>query len=155
MPDLTGEETLQQSREELWRRLFDFDYVARMLPGLESVTSIGGDRMVCCVRPVDLPIPLGSVDLTIERSDMDEPESLVMSVVGRAVGSSATVVTRIHLSEIPGGTNVSWETSIEHVTGLLRIARAEGFRGVVEQVIDSVRLNVRNDLSGSAEPADS
>jgi uncharacterized protein len=106
--EFSGAPEVHASREQVWARLMDPDFVARSGPGVESVETVDATHF----RVVS-GLGVGSVKvrfkLDVELSDIVEPERLRMAARGKAPGSAVDVISNVRLEDTGNGhTRLNW-----------------------------------------------
>jgi carbon monoxide dehydrogenase subunit G len=94
--EFTGAPEITATRDVVWARLMDPDFVAASAPGVETVEALGPTRF-----KVISGLGLGAIrvkfQLDVELSDLVPKERLRMTARGRAPGSTVDVVSSVRL----------------------------------------------------------
>ena len=111
--EFSGAPEITASREQVWAKLMDPDFVAASAPGVESVEAVDPTHF----RVVS-GLGVGSVKvrfkLDVELFDVEIGQQLKMRVRGRAPGSAVDVVSHLHLEDADGGkTRLRWSATSE------------------------------------------
>ena len=85
--EFAGAPEVTVSREEVWARLMDPNFVAASVPGVESVEPVDPTHFKVLSGIGVGPIRV-SFQLDVELSDVVPPERLRMTALGRASGSA-------------------------------------------------------------------
>ena len=111
--DFAGSPVIAATREEVWTRLTDPDFVAASGPGVESVETLDPTHF-----KVISGLGVGSVKvrfrLDVELFDIIEGHTLKMRARGKAPGSAVDVISRLELQDAgPGQTRLQWSATSE------------------------------------------
>ncbi len=106
--EFSGTPEITASREKVWERLMDPNFVAASGPGVESVEAVDPTHF-----KVVSGLGVGAVKvrfkLDVELSDVVPPERLRMTARGRAPGSAVDVVSNVRLEDAGSGrTRLNW-----------------------------------------------
>jgi carbon monoxide dehydrogenase subunit G len=106
--EFSGTPEITASREKVWERLMDPNFVAASGPGVESVEAVDPTHF-----KVVSGLGVGAVKvrfkLDVELSDVVPPERLRMTARGRAPGSAVDVVSNVRLEDAGNGrTRLNW-----------------------------------------------
>ena len=106
--EFSGTPEITASREKVWERLMDPNFVAASGPGVESVEAVDPTHF-----KVVSGLGVGAVKvrfkLDVELSDVVPPERLRMTARGRAPGSAVDVVSNVRLEDAGNGrTRLHW-----------------------------------------------
>ena len=124
---LSGEERFEQSREELYKRLTDLEFMSKTIPGLQQVEHADATLLRCRVKP-GFAFLTGSMKLLFEITGQQPPERADMRVTGKGIGSSIAVETTIKLLPDGNGTRLDWSSEVKELTGLSKVVS----RGLIE-----------------------
>jgi carbon monoxide dehydrogenase subunit G len=111
--DFAGSPVIAATREEVWIRLTDPDFVAASGPGVESVETLDSTHF-----KVISGLGVGSVKvrfrLDVELFDIIDGQTLKMRARGKAPGSAVDVISRLELQDAgPGQTRLQWSATSE------------------------------------------
>jgi uncharacterized protein len=111
--EFAGSPVITASRQEVWTRLTDPNFVAESAPGLESVEALDPTHF-----KVISGLGVGSVKvrfrLDVELFDIIEGQRLKMRARGKAPGSAVDVVSGLELQDAgPGRTRLKWSATSE------------------------------------------
>jgi carbon monoxide dehydrogenase subunit G len=98
----SGAPEITATRQQVWTRLMDPQFVAASAPGVESVEAIDQRHY-----KVISAFGVGSIKLRftlqVELAEVVEPERVKMRARGKAPGSNVDVVASVHLEEAGTG----------------------------------------------------
>ena len=111
--EFSGSPVISSTREYLWSRLTDPDFVAASAPGVETVEALDPTHF----RVVS-GLGVGSVKvkfkLDVELFDIVEGRSLKMRARGKAPGSALDVISSLHIADAaPGTVRLEWSATSE------------------------------------------
>ena len=117
--NLSGEQAIAASRDEVWQGLNDPEVLKRCIPGCQSLTKESDTRMVATVEIKIGPIGArfnGSVEL----ADIEAPNSYTLIIEGQGgtVGSVKSIA-KVRLTERDGGTTLLHYNVDAQVSGRL------------------------------------
>lgn len=141
----TGEERFSLDSQTLWERLADFEFLARTLPGVQRVESVGPETLVCRVKP-DFSFLKGTLKLTLEMVDQQPPESARVRVFGKGIGTSLLVETAYNLSRDGSHTKLCWQSDVKEMRGMLKAVSRGLIEAAAMKVIAQAWVNLRNEL---------
>ncbi len=106
-----GSPVITATRQEVWTRLTDPNFVAESAPGVESVEALDPTHF-----KVISGLGVGSVQvrfrLDVELFDIIEGQELKMRARGKAPGSAVDVVSGLELQDAgPGRTRLKWSAT--------------------------------------------
>jgi carbon monoxide dehydrogenase subunit G len=109
--EFSGAPEITATRERVWERLMDPNFVAASAPGVESVEAVDPTHF-----SVVSGLGIGAVKLKfkldVELSDIVEPERLRMAARGKAPGSVVDVTSNVRLEEAGNGrTRLNWSAT--------------------------------------------
>src|SRR5688500_18242184 len=85
-----------------------------------QVTQATPDRAAWKLKP-RLSFLTGSMDAHLEATAREPGKAVAFKVFTKAIGASATTLTRLEFREADGGTAVRWSGDLAEVTGLLKM----------------------------------
>ncbi len=110
---MTGEQQIAAPRQRVWEALNDPAYLQACIPGCQSLEKEGDDKFNATAEIKIGPIGArfkGAVTLT----ELDPPNSYLISGQGSGgIAGSAKGGARVRLSDVAGGTLVSYEVDAE------------------------------------------
>ena len=116
--EFSGAPDITATRQVVWARLTDPDFVAASAPGVESVEKFDS-RHFRVASGVGLGAMRLAFQLEVRLMDVVEPHSLKMRAVGTGAGSHLDVVSDVHLEDAESGrTRLRWSATTD-VTGAI------------------------------------
>ena len=111
--EFSGAPDIPATREAVWARLTDPDFIAASAPGVERVEAVDPRHF-----RVTSGLGAGSmrlaIELDIELFDVVELRSLRMRAIGRGAGSNVDVLSDIGLEDNGrGGTTLRWSAATD------------------------------------------
>jgi carbon monoxide dehydrogenase subunit G len=111
--EFSGSPEINATRERVWSRLTDPDFVAASAPGVERVEAIDPTHF-----KVISGLGFGTVrvrfTLDVELFDIIDRESLKMRAIGNAPGSEINVVSSLRIADDgPGNVRLEWSATSE------------------------------------------
>ena len=159
-----GEEVFSQEPEELWRRLTDLSFMARTIPGLESVSRSEPHVLECRVRP-GFSFVRGTLDVTMELTEQRPSSAARMQVRAKGIGASLVVETALELTPVetgrpaPGdgtgsagtkpGTRLRWTAEVRELGGLLKAVSRGLIEAAAKKVIADAWAGFRRELDAA------
>jgi carbon monoxide dehydrogenase subunit G len=136
----SGAPEIAASRDQVWKRLMDPNFVARSAPGVESVETIDPTHF-----KVVSAFGVGAVKLrftlNVELFDVVESEAAKMRARGRAPGSNVDMVAAIRVEEAaPGRVRLSW-TADSDVSGTVASVGARLLEGTARKLTEQFWLD--------------
>lgn len=135
---------------EVWTKLSDVRFLVTCLPNVHKVKEVEGDKAICIIRP-GFSFARGTLELTIERLEMEPEKKLRFRMVSKGVGSSSEVESALTLEGQDGNTQVPWVAEVKKLTGLLKAVPHGLIGGAAQQVIAQVWDNVMEKLNAQGE----
>ena len=131
--EFSGSPDIAAARETVWRRLVDPHFVAKSIPGVESMRMVGPDRL-----QIASAIGVGPVQLhltgEIELFDLVEPERAGLRASATASGTTAEVVSAVRLEDAgPGRTVLHWTATAE-IKGTLAVLGGSLLEGIARKL---------------------
>jgi carbon monoxide dehydrogenase subunit G len=123
------------TRSHVWKRLLDPSFVAQSAPGVESVEALDPTHF-----KVVSALGVGAVKvrftLSVELTDVVEPESATMRARGKAPGSNVDVVASIRIEDAgPGRLRLDW-TADSDVSGTVASVGARLLEGTARKLTE-------------------
>jgi uncharacterized protein len=133
--EFSGAPEITASRERVWAKLMDPDFVAASAPGVESGEAIDPTHF-----KVVSGLGVGSVKvrfkLDVELFDVEMGQQLKMRARGKAPGSAVDVVSHLHLEDAGGGkTRLRWSATSE-VSGTVASVGARLLEGTARRLTE-------------------
>ena len=117
----------------VWRRLLDYEFVASVAPGVESVQAID-DRHFKVVSGFGVGAVKVKFQLDVELSDVKPPKSLKMTAHGKAPGSGVEVSTALEIEPVPPDrSRLKWSATSE-VRGTVASVGARLLKGTAKKL---------------------
>ncbi|HYC33732.1 MAG TPA: carbon monoxide dehydrogenase subunit G [Gemmatimonadales bacterium] len=116
--EFSGAPEIIATRQKVWARLTDPDFVAASAPGVESVEKLepGHFRVASGIGVGTMRLPFR---LEVRLLDAVEPDSLRMHAIGTGAGSSVDVLSDLRLEAAGDGrTRLRWSATTD-VTGAI------------------------------------
>jgi carbon monoxide dehydrogenase subunit G len=131
----SGAPEIATTRDHVWQRLLDPDFVARSAPGVESVQPLDANHF-----KVVSGFGVGAVKLRftldVELFDVVPPDRLKMRARGKAPGSNVDVTASVHLEDpAPGVVRLNW-TAETDVSGTVASVGARLLEGTSKKLIE-------------------
>jgi carbon monoxide dehydrogenase subunit G len=133
--EFSGSPVIRATREYVWSRLTDPDFVAASGPGVESVEALDPTHF-----KVVSGLGVGSVKvrfkLDVELFDIMEGQSLKMRSRGKAPGSMVDIVSSLHIADAaPGTVRLDWSATSE-VSGTVASVGARLLEGTARKLTE-------------------
>src|SRR5262249_46125253 len=114
----SGSPLIRASREYLWSRLTDPDFVAASAPGVEAVEALDPTHFKV-ISGLGVGFVKVRFNLDVELFDIVESQSLKMRSRGKAPGSMVDTVSTLRIAEAtPGSVRLDWSATTE-VSGIV------------------------------------
>lgn len=133
--EFSGAPIITASRQEVWARLLDPNFVAASAPGVESVETVDPTHF-----KVISGLGVGAVKvrfkLDVELFDVVEGQALKMRARGKAPGSAVDVVSGLRLEDAGGGnTRLNWSATSD-VSGTVASVGARLLEGTARKLTE-------------------
>lgn len=133
--EFAGAPVITASRQTVWQKLLDPDFVGASAPGVESVETIDPTHF-----KVISALGVGSVKvrfkLDVELFDIVEGEQLKMRARGKAPGSAVDVVSSLRVEDAGDGkTRLHWSATSE-VSGTVASVGARLLEGTARRLTE-------------------
>lgn len=133
--EFSGAPIITASRQEVWARLLDPNFVAASAPGVESVEAVDPTHF-----KVISGLGVGAVKvrfkLDVELFDVVEGQALKMRARGKAPGSAVDVVSGLRLEDAGGGnTRLDWSATSD-VSGTVASVGARLLEGTARKLTE-------------------
>ncbi|HEV2751332.1 MAG TPA: carbon monoxide dehydrogenase subunit G [Gemmatimonadales bacterium] len=134
--DFSGAPEIAAPPDVVWRRLLDYEFVASVAPGVESVQPID-DRHFKVVSGFGVGAVKVKFQLDVELSDVRPLKSLKMTAHGQAPGSGVEVSTALEIEPLPPDrSRLKWSASSE-VRGTVASVGARLLKGTAKKLTES------------------
>jgi carbon monoxide dehydrogenase subunit G len=133
--EFSGSPVIRATREYVWSRLTDPDFVAASGPGIETVEALDPTHF-----KVVSGLGVGSVKvrfkLDVELFDIVEGQSLKMRSRGKAPGSMVDIVSSLQIADAaPGTVRLDWSATSE-VSGTVASVGARLLEGTARKLTE-------------------
>jgi carbon monoxide dehydrogenase subunit G len=133
--EFAGAPVITASRQTVWQKLLDADFVAASAPGVESVEAVDPTHF----RVVS-SLGVGAVKvrfkLDVELSDIVDGQRLKMRARGKAPGSAVDVISSLRLEDAgEGSTRLNWSATSE-VSGTVASVGARLLEGTARKLTE-------------------
>ena len=145
-----GDRDFSQPPADLFARLSDASFLVQCIPDSSIAGKADKKKAGCTVRP-GFAFIRGSLDVTLDVSDIVENQSVRLLLASKGIGSSSDVETLLTFSPQESGTRVHWKAEVKRLGGLLRAVPGGLIRGAAQKVIEDVWAEVQKKVgSGSS-----
>ena len=141
-----GERRLSLPPDQLWPKLRDAAFLVHCIPDATVQGQLGRDRAQCSVRP-GFSFARGSLDVTIQILDAQQPNSVTFALISKGVGSSSEVESALTLTATDAGSTVHWVAEVKSLGGLLKMVPSGLVRGAAQKVIEDVWNGIEKALT--------
>jgi carbon monoxide dehydrogenase subunit G len=146
-----GAPEIATTRDHVWQRLLDPNFVARSAPGIESVQPLDPTHY-----KVVSAFGVGAVKLRftldVELFDVVDGERLKMRARGKAPGSNVDVTASVHLEEpTPGGVRLNWVADSD-VSGTVASVGGRLLEGTSKKLIEQFWADFARRVQAEAKP---
>ena len=131
---LSGTESFACDRETLFSKVTDTQFVASVIPNLERIEELTGDRIVCRVRP-KLTFLSASLKMTMKLDHLSPPQCARMNIVGKGIGAKIEIVTDLLLKPVDAGSELDWKAEVVRREGLLKPVGESLIQAAAERVL--------------------
>ncbi len=133
--EFSGAPEITASRQQVWAKLMDPDFVAASAPGVESVVAVDPTHF-----KVVSGLGVGSIKvrfkLDVELFDVVPGQQLKMRARGKAPGSAVDVVSHLRLEDAgPEKTRLNWSATSE-VSGTVASVGARLLEGTARRLTE-------------------
>ncbi|WP_245853144.1 CoxG family protein [Natrinema ejinorense] len=134
MLEFTGENEMEQSKDELWPYFTDTDILAECAPGCKEMTLVSSHEIEAVMAVgVGSVKPEFDVDVVVTRTD--RPNVLEMKAVGHAPRNEFETVAEMELKENgTGGTTVVWSATAD-VSGTIASLGGRALKSVTKRLV--------------------
>ena len=131
---LEGSSEVPTSRQKVWDAFLDPEQLRQAIPGCEKLEALGNDEYKATLK-VGVGGVKGTFEGKVRISDKKPPESYKMAVEGSGSPGFVRGETVITLTEISGGTRVSYTADLQ-VGGLIASVGQRMLGGVSKMIAD-------------------
>lgn len=136
-----GEKDFPVPPEALTAKLGDARFLSQCIPGVEQVAEAEPQRASWKLRP-GFSFVRGTLDITLNVTEVVPGSSVGYHVVGKGIGSSNTVDAQASVAAHEGGSRVRWSADIKELGGLLKAVPQGLLKGAAQKVIDDIWTNI-------------
>ncbi|MEX0586431.1 MAG: SRPBCC domain-containing protein [Pirellulales bacterium] len=144
--ELTGDESFGVSAEQLFAKLVDLDFLASVLPDVESCQKVDSATLSCVVRP-GFSFLRGRLTVTIAVAEQNPPVSARLDVTSKGIGTTIRVDARLEIDPCPAGSHLRWRMQVVELKGLVAAVSRSLIAGAAEEVIRKTMQRVRETLA--------
>jgi carbon monoxide dehydrogenase subunit G len=131
---LEGSHDVLAPRQKVWDAFLDPERLRQAIPGCEKLEALGNDEYKATMK-VGVGGVKGTFEGKVRLSDKKPPESYKMAVEGTGGPGFVRGESVITLSDIPGGTRVSYNADLQ-VGGLIASVGQRMLGGVSKMMAD-------------------
>lgn len=129
-----GSHDVQAPRQKVWDAFLDPEQLRQAIPGCEKLEAVGGDEYKAVMK-VGVGGVKGTFEGKVRITDKTPPDSYRMAVEGAGGPGFVRGETVITLSDIAGGTRVSYTADVQ-VGGLIASVGQRMLGGVSKMMAD-------------------
>jgi carbon monoxide dehydrogenase subunit G len=142
-----GDQGFRQPVSEIAGKLTDARFLVECIPEGEAATGAEPTRAACTIRP-GFAFARGTLQLTMEISDIVKDTSARVLMRSKGIGSSSTVeAVLVFTGTSAGGTNVHWTADIKELGGLLKAVPQGLTKAAAQKVITDAWAAIEARLS--------
>lgn len=116
--DLDGVEHFKSPPDDVYRVLTDIDLMPELIPDLQSYEKVDEHQLKCVVRP-GFSFIRGKLNISIQMAELQPPESAIMLIAARGIGTEIDIESRFKLAAENGGTEMAWSAKVVRLKGLV------------------------------------
>lgn len=144
---IEGSHDIPAPRQKVWDAFLDPERLRQAMPGCEKLESIGSDEFRATLK-IGVAAVKGTFEGKVRLSDKNPPDSYRMAVEGSGGPGFVRGETVITLSDIEGGTRVSYTADVQ-IGGLIAGVGQRMIGGVSKMMADQF-FNRMSELLQSA-----
>src|SRR5437870_7305510 len=144
---LEGSYEVKAPREKVWNAFLDPATLQKAIPGCEKLEALGDDEFKATLK-IGVAAVKGTFEGRVKLSDKKPPESYRLAAEGSGGPGFVKADTLITLTEIDGGTRVSYSADVQ-VGGLIAGVGQRMLGGVSKMMADQF-FNRMSDLLQSS-----
>jgi carbon monoxide dehydrogenase subunit G len=129
-----GNKDFAQPPAEVWAKLTDTRFLAQCIPGAESISQVGPDRVECVLRP-GFAFVRGTLELTLQLADLVPEQSARLLLHSKGIGSTSDVEAALALAPQGEGTRLHWAVDVKNLGGLLKAVPQGLLKASAQKVI--------------------
>ena len=131
---IEGSHDIPAPRQKVWEAFLDPEMLRRAIPGCERLEAMGDDEYKATLK-IGVGAVKGTFEGKVKLSEKNPPESYRMAVEGSGGPGFVRGSTLIALSDIEGGTRVSYTADVQ-VGGLIAGVGQRMLGGVSKMMAD-------------------
>ena len=131
---LEGSHDVPASRQKVWDAFLDPEVLRQAIPGCEKLEALGNDEFKATLK-VGVAAVKGTFEGKVRLSDKKAPESYRLAAEGSGGPGFVKADTLITLTEIDGGTRVSYSADVQ-IGGLIAGVGQRMLGGVSKMMAD-------------------
>ncbi|WP_238593338.1 CoxG family protein [Natronobacterium lacisalsi] len=141
MLEFTGENEMEQSKDELWPYFTDTDVLAECAPGCKEMT-LKSPHEIEAVLAVGVGSVKPEFDVDVVVTEADRPNTLEMKAVGHAPRNEFETTAEMELQENDDGTTVVWSASAD-VSGTIASLGGRALKSVTNRLVKKFFSNMQ------------
>jgi carbon monoxide dehydrogenase subunit G len=146
MQRLEGDKTFPQSRQLVYTKLTDLQFLVKCLPDLHEVKEVKEKTVSAILRP-GFAFVRGEMHLTVEKLEETNWSAARYVLKTKGIGSSSEVETTFKLSDQGTATLVRWTVEVKQLGGLLKATPSGLIQGAAQRVVTDLLTNIERKLS--------
>jgi uncharacterized protein len=152
MLEFTGENEMEQSKEDLWPYFTDTDILAECAPGCKEMT-LESPSEIDAVMAVGVGSVKPEFDVDVVVTETEYPNRLKMEAVGHAPRNEFETTAEMVLEESDDGTTVVWSATAD-VSGTIASLGGRALKSVTNRLVGKFFTNMEEKASEGV-PAES
>lgn len=132
-----GDKEIAKAPGEAYAQLSDARFLARCLPGAESLSRVEPDVLTCVLRP-GFSFVRGTLEVTLRVTEATPETTIRYQVHGKGIGSSNDVEASLTLTPHEQGTHIHWVAGVTQLGGLLKAVPRGLIQAAAQKVIDDL-----------------
>ncbi|MBI4636059.1 MAG: carbon monoxide dehydrogenase subunit G [Candidatus Rokubacteria bacterium] len=145
---IEGSHDIPAPRQKVWDAFLDPEQLRQAIPGCEKLEALGNDEFKATMK-IGVAAVKGVFEGKVRLSDKQPPESYRMAVEGSGGPGFVRGETVITLSDIDGGTRVSYSADVQ-IGGLIAGVGQRMLGGVSKMMADQFFGRMSQLLQGSS-----
>jgi carbon monoxide dehydrogenase subunit G len=145
---LEGSHSVPAPRQKVWDAFLDPEQLRQAIPGCEKLEALGNDEFKATMK-IGVAAVKGTFEVKVKLSEKNAPTSYRMAVEGSGGPGFVRGETLITLSDIEGGTRVSYTADVQ-VGGLIAGVGQRMLGGVSKMMADQFFGRMSQLLQASA-----
>lgn len=152
MLEFTGENEMEQSKEDLWPYFTDTDILAECAPGCKEMT-LKSPHEIDAVMAVGVGSVKPEFDVDVVVTETEYPDRLKMEAVGHAPRNEFETTAEMVLEERDDGTAVVWSATAD-VSGTIASLGGRALKSVTNRLVGKFFTNMQ-EKADEGVPAES